>query len=458
MTAIALNQKTADISINVLVPRSAPVVEATPSLRAGGDTGNGDSGRKPGNPAKALKGLAVALVSLFFVGGGSYLAYNAIGHMKTFQDTDDAYITGHLHNISSRISGTVEKVLVEDNQHVDKGQVLAVLERQDFQVKVERALSAMKLAERQAHVAKESIVMASTTAEGHDISAQGGVSHAEAAISSSQAGVKQAMAQLDVSRTDVAAKEAELTRAEADFRRFDSLAKQGAVSEQQADLARRDFVVAGKAKEAAEERVHAVEASYQQAIQLVQSAHAALTQSKGQVQLARASAVQTNINQNQYEVATAAIDEARVALKEAVLNLSYTVITAPTTGRIGKKAVEVGQRIEPGQPILTIVSDELWVVANFKETQLSQMQKGRPVEIKIDSFPDQKFSGKVESVAPGSGSSFSVLPSDNATGNFTKIVQRVPVKIVFDRKSLGAYANRLVPGMSVVVGVNVAGK
>ncbi len=179
-------------------------------------------------------------------------------------------------------------------------------------------------------------------------------------------------------------------------------------------------------------------------------------QSQGQKQLAKASAVQTVVDKSQYDVAMAAVERARTALAEAQLNLSYASIVAPTAGRIGKKSVEAGQRIEPGQPLLTIVADNPWVVANFKETQLKKMHSGQSVDITIDSFPDHRFLGHVLSFSPASGASFAVLPSDNATGNFTKIVQRLPVKIILDPASVKGYEDKLAPGMSAVTSVNLS--
>ncbi len=174
------------------------------------------------------------------------------------------------------------------------------------------------------------------------------------------------------------------------------------------------------------------------------------------MQLARASAVQTRVTEQDYQTDLAAVEGAQAALNAARLDLSYTKIVAPISGRIGKKVVEEGQRVEPGQPLLTIVSDDPWVVANYKETQLKNMYAGQKVDIKIDSFPDHKFEGIVESFSPASGASFAVLPSDNATGNFTKIVQRIPVKILFTTDSIKGYASRLAPGLSVLTSVDVA--
>ena len=145
--------------------------------------------------------------------------------------------------------------------------------------------------------------------------------------------------------------------------------------------------------------------------------------------------------------------QAEASLEDAKLQLSYTVIKAPVSGRIGRKSVEAGQRVQIGQPLMAVVEDRPWVVANFKETQLAKMRAGQRVEVEIDTFPKHKFYGRVDSLAPGSGNEFALLPPDNATGNFTKIVQRIPVKVVLDDDSVRGYENLLSPGMSSVVTV-----
>jgi membrane fusion protein (multidrug efflux system) len=170
---------------------------------------------------------------------------------------------------------------------------------------------------------------------------------------------------------------------------------------------------------------------------------------------AEATALQTNVRQNEYAVARAAIDQAKVALNDAQLQLSYTNLKAPASGRIGRKSVEVGQRVQPGQPLLAIVENQVWVVANFKETQLKRMHPGQETEVKLDALPSHIFKGKVDSVAPASGAQFSLLPPDNATGNFTKIVQRIPVKVVLEPQSIKGFESLLTPGMSAVVSVTV---
>jgi membrane fusion protein (multidrug efflux system) len=166
--------------------------------------------------------------------------------------------------------------------------------------------------------------------------------------------------------------------------------------------------------------------------------------------------MQTNVNATQYDAARTHVTQAEAGLAEAKLLLSYTTITAPAAGRIGRKQVEVGQRLQPGQPLLAIVSNDVWVTANFKETQLERMRPGQPVDIKVDAFPSHHFKGYVDSFSPASGAHIALSPPENATGNYTKIVQRVPVKIVFDPASVKGFETALRPGMSVVPTVDLA--
>jgi membrane fusion protein (multidrug efflux system) len=179
-------------------------------------------------------------------------------------------------------------------------------------------------------------------------------------------------------------------------------------------------------------------------------ARAQLVEAQGKALFARAAGTETNVHRRQHEAAVAAIAQAESALEDAKLQFSYTEVRSPVAGRVGRKGVEAGQRLQPGQPLLAIVEDDFWVVANYKETQLTHMQPGQPVEITIDSFPEHTFRGHVDSMSPGTGAQFALLPPDNATGNFTKIVQRVPVKIHFERESIRGYESFIVPGMSVV--------
>ena len=337
---------------------------------------------------KLIGALIVVLMAVGFVG------YRWWNHMQGFVGTDNAYVTGHIHQISSRIAGTVSEVLVDDNQSVNHEQVLLKLDPRDNEVRLEQAKTQ--------------------------------VQQAEAQIAQNQAAIDQAEAQLKQADAQITQTQAQLEKATLDYNRAKNLFRDGlkAISNQELDAAKAAYDVAQGALTAAK---------------------ANQVGAKAQVQSAKAA----------QSVAMAKKQNTEASLKDAELQLSYTTIPAPTSGRIGHKTVEVGQRVQPGQALLAVADESTWVVANFKETQLAKMKPGQKVEIEVDALPGHRFTGKVESFSPASGAQFALLPPDNATGNFTKIVQRVPVKVVFDPESIRGFESRIVPGLSAVVDVAV---
>jgi membrane fusion protein, multidrug efflux system len=323
------------------------------------------------------------------------------------------------------------------------------------------------------------------------------VAEAQSAIPAAQAALAEAQAGIPAAQSQIAQIDANLSKAKADYARYQSLQTAGAAPLQQLDIARASYqtliaqrlaavqgVQQAKSKVAqAQEAIVAARAKLAQAQEgvakaksllsqsqsaLIQAksrvgqaqegvvkAKAQLTTSQGAVQQAQASTLQTDVNKSQYQAALATVAQSAVALKDAQLQLSYTTVVAPSSGKIGNKNVEVGQQIQAGTPLMAIVANQPWAIANFKETQLSKMHPGQKVEIAIDSFAKHPFIGRIESLSPASGAKFALLPPDNATGNFTKIVQRIPVKIVFDPDSIKGYESRVAPGMSATVTVTV---
>lgn len=291
--------------------------------------------------------------------------------------------------------------------------------------------------------------------------------------------------------------QANLVKTQADYRRYESLQQEGAIARQQLDASKAAYEVAQAQTTAAQQGIAQARARLSQAKEGVTAAQAAVAQaqegvkqaesqvaraqvgiataqakvavaqegittaaaklatSKGGLQQAEATGEQTKVSRSQYDAAKAAIGQSEASVKDAQLQLSYTNITAPAAGQIGRKSVEVGQRVQPGTPLMAIVSNDLWVIANFKETQLANMKPGQKVEIKLDAFGSRKFEGRLDSFSPASGAQFSLLPPDNATGNFTKVVQRIPVKVVFDAESIKGYESRIAPGMSASVNVEL---
>jgi membrane fusion protein (multidrug efflux system) len=404
---------------------------------------------RPGGRKKALLiwGGSTALVLLVLL-GVRYLLWAA-----HHESTDDAYLAGHVSPIGARITGTVQQVLIDDNQRVTEGQTLVVLDPNDYRVRLERAKAALDAASRQAETAEAAIRSTSESATAQTTQAKGSIGNAKATIQASKAAVMAAEAGVPRAEAQLNEANATLQREETDLHRYEDLYAKQQISRQALDHQRASYQVAAAGRAAAQEYVRQAQAQLAAAQQSVSEAESQLMKSEGGLQSAEAAQLETRVREGQFATAQSAVAEASAELENAQLQLSYTVIKAPVSGRIGKKLVEPGQRVQVGQPLLAIVEDRPWVVANFKETQLAKMRAGQPVEVEIDTFPKHKFYGRVDSLAPGSGSEFALLPSDNATGNFTKIVQRIPVKIVLDRASARGYENLISPGMSAVVTV-----
>ena len=389
-----------------------------------------------------------SVLVLLLVFGVRYLIWSA--HHET---TDDAYLAGHLHPISARISDTVQRVSITDNQHVVEGQTLVILDPNDYKVRLDEAQAALDAAGKQVQTAAAAINTTSQSATAQTTQAQGAIAEANASIQASKAAV--IAAEAGVPRAEAQLQQANATskREEVDRGRYQDLYSKEQVSKQTLDHQRASYEVAVAGKAAAQEQVRQAQAQLIAAQQGVARAEAQLTSSKGGLQSAQATKLETRVRDGQFATAQATMAQAEASLEDARLQLSYTIIKAPVSGRVGRKSVEAGQRVQIGQPLMAVVEDHPWVVANFKETQLAKMRAGQRVEIEIDAFPKHKFNGRVDSLAPGSGNEFALLPPDNATGNFTKIVQRIPVKIVLDDDSVRGYENLLSPGMSSIVTV-----
>jgi membrane fusion protein (multidrug efflux system) len=396
-----------------------------------------------------LAGLGVAAMAAGIFG------FRWWQYASTHVSTDDAYVQGNAHPVSSRINGTVAEVLVDDNQQVKKGQLLVKLDPRDYQVQLQQSKASLEATQRQANAAQSNINYASRNAAGGIAQAQGNVTNAQAAVGTAQAGVEEAKAGIPAAQAQVAQAEANLQKLRVDYQRYQSLYQQGAIPRQQLDAAKAAYQVAVADQNAALQGVAQAKAGLTQAQQNVAQAQAKLAAAKGSLLQAQAGNAQTQVNRSQYEAAQAAIAQSQAQLNNSKLQLSYANIIAPTGGRVGNKTVEVGQRVQPGTPLMAIVDNNNWVVANFKETQLEKMHPGQPVEIDMDAFPHHHFTGHVQSFAPGSGATFALLPPDNATGNFTKVVQRIPVKVTFDSQSIKGYESRITPGMSAVVSVEL---
>jgi membrane fusion protein (multidrug efflux system) len=410
----------------------------------------------PPNPSHQhprRKWILFGLLGIGLIAGASF-GYRWWRDASTHESTDDAYVTSYIHPINARINGTVVDVEVDDNQQVSQGTLLVKLDPRDHAVARQKSAAALALAEQQAAVAQANIGVTAANALGQTTEAQGNIDAAAATVSTAEAALAEAQAGVPAAQAQLAQVKANLIKAELDYKRYTALATEGAVAQEQADTARAVYQSTLAQYNAINEQIKQAQARVVQAQKNLSNAQAKLNSTQGNLQQANATAKQTEVNRRQYKAAQAAIAQSKAELKNADLQLSYSSIVAPISGRIGNKTIQVGQRVQPGQTLMSVVQLTPWIVANFKETQLENMQPGQTVEIKIDAFPHHSFKGKVDSLSPASGAKFALLPPDNATGNFTKIVQRIPVKIVFDPASIRGYESRIAPGMSVVVTVD----
>jgi membrane fusion protein (multidrug efflux system) len=398
--------------------------------------------RKRSNATKYFAMLAGALVISSAVGVG-WWAF-AGGR----EETEDSYVDGDITTISSRVAGTVTAVSVSDNQNVTVNEPLVKLDPSDYQARVDQLASALNVAQKQTLANQSKIGQSTDSAQGQAMQANAGIASSDANLDHAKAALLAAQAQVHQSASHVQQQQAQIAFATNDFNRYKMLVQAGAVTKQQYDQSLESLQVAEAQLKQAQDALDQDNRKVVEAQADVKDATAKQLTSKGQYMNAMAAEKQTAIDQHTYQSSLASTDQAKFDLKQAQLQLDYTNINAPVEGRIGRRSVEVGQRVEVGQALMSIVQPNPWITANFKETQLNKMKIGRQVEIRIDAFPGKVFKGKVDSFSPASGAKFSVLPPDNATGNFTKVVQRIPVKVVFDKDSLGLYASRISPGMS----------
>jgi len=362
-------------------------------------------------------------------------------HSTFTEDTDDAQVSGHLIQVSSRIGGQVLKVDVEENQVVKAGDTIAELDPKDFDVAVENAQAALANAQANAAAANVNIPLTSANT-GSNLSSAG------ADVSGAHASVSQAQQQLQGSIAQVAQAQASLTKAEADLTRYQPLVEKDVISKQQWDAA-----VA--ARDGAKAALDSAQAGQRAANDAIRVARDRESQSVAQLNYAKTGPQQVAVQTARAKAALAQVEQAQAQLDQAELNLGYTKIVAPANGIITRKSVEVDQNVAAGQNLLTLVSlDDLWITANFKETQLRQMEAGQPVEIEVDAT-GKTYHGKITQIGGATGSVLSLFPPENATGNYVKVVQRVPVRIDFTDLKNEDPKQELRPGLSVEPKVRV---
>lgn len=362
------------------------------------------NGEARASKKKKNKKFGLILMVILVIGGGAGLLFYI--HSLHHESTENAQVEANISPVISRVPGYIEKVMVQDNERVKAGDTLLVLDDRDFVLKVKEAEAALAMAQSNLEVARQGVDVGKNQA----YAASAGVLAADASIEAAK--VRQ-------------------WRASKDFERYENLWKDHSITEQQYEQALAE-------KQAADRQLELLQ----------KQRDIALRQSK-------TSSSQSTVTNSQVAVAEAAVQQREAALEEARLNLSYTAIVAKTDGQLSAVDVEPGQLIQAGQALFNLVNtDKYWVVANFKETQLNRMQIGQEVEVTIDAFPGHTFPAKVGSFAPATGNTFALLPADNATGNFVKVVQKIPVKIVFDA-STDPLMDKIKPGMNADVDVHI---
>jgi membrane fusion protein (multidrug efflux system) len=357
-------------------------------------------------------------------------------YLASYEATDDAQVDGHVNSVSARVSGHVVSLNVQDNQYVEKGTVLVEIDPSDYEVAVAQARAEYADAEAQASVAGINVPIT-------NVNTSSQVSGAQAGVSGAQAGIAAARQQLDAAKAQIAEADANNTKAQNDLVRYKLLIDKQEISQQQYDQAVASAQAAAATLKAARANADAYAAQIEQAQSKLQQANADLRNAGTAPQTMRAMHARA-------ESAQAFANQKKAALDQAELNLQYTKVIAPVSGAVSNRTVEVGQNVQPGQEMMKVIplgEGDLWVTANFKETQLKKMKPGLPADISVDAT-GKTYKGHVDSIAGASGARFSLLPPENATGNYVKVVQRIPVKIVFDRDETKGHELR--PGMSVV--------
>jgi membrane fusion protein (multidrug efflux system) len=407
-------------------------------------------------------GVALAVLAAIAYGGWAWVDAR---HRVT---TDDAHVEGTIVTISARVPGPVARVHVRDNEDVQSGQLLVEIDPRDHQIRVDQARAALAMATAEARGARSEVPLARESTESRLQQARAAVAAARAAVDVSGAEADEARARAESRRAAVAAAQADVALAESvaertrlDLERASRLVTQGLIAAQEHDAARTGARSALATLDAVRRRLGQAERDADAADVETRRRAFSVQQAERRVEEAEAMMADASSQQAQVPVkeaaagrAGASVEQAQAELAAAELQLAKTRIVAPLSGTIAKKTVEPGQMVQVGQPLLAIVPlESVWVVANFKETQVGRVRPGQAATILVDTFPDRVFRGRVDSISAGTGARFSLLPPENASGNWVKVVQRVPVKIVLEEYRANPHLLRA--GMSATVTIDV---
>jgi membrane fusion protein (multidrug efflux system) len=406
----------------------------------------------PPEPPKGLKSPKVRRL----LGAAALLVIVAVValflYYRNRESTDDAQVDGHITPIAAKISGRIGEVLVHDNEPVKAGQVLVKIDPRDYQAALDSAKAALALAQSEAQSANVDVPRTRENVASGNSNASAGLLGAEADLARAQAAYSQAQnSDLSFAQANVAKSRANAQLAQADLDRYKPLMDKGEISKQQYDAAKANADASASALKAEEEKIAQAQSSIQIAKAQLNAAQARVAQARAGVSAARADTQQISMRSADAQGKQAKVQQAQAMVDAAQLNLSYAEIVAPIDGVVTHKQVEAGQIVQAGQGLMVVVPlQDVWVTANFKETQLKKMQAGQKAEVHVDTY-GRTFDGHVDSIAGATGAVLSLLPPENATGNYVKVVQRIPVKIVLD--PMGSDKAVLRPGMNVDVTV-----
>jgi membrane fusion protein (multidrug efflux system) len=406
-----------------------------------------------------------ALAALGAIGWGGSAWYASFTRVST----DDAYVEGSITPMSAKVGGHVVEMLVRDNQSVKRGELLLRVDPRDYQARLEQARAAVAVAQATILAARSELPLARDGSRAQVAETRASLEALQSVVRTTESAAEESRARLEARRAAVGARRAEVAAAESAHRktsleieRMRRLMKDDYVSRREHDDAQAAFDNATALLEASRRRLAEAEREEQQVQaelaargHAIEAARQKVAEGRGTLSRAQSQLHQVPVKEAEITRAEAALKQAQADVALAELQLAYTEVRAPIDGVVSKRSVEVGQVVQVGQPLLALVPlHEVWVLANFKETQLSRVRPGMRVEVQIDSYPGKTFTGVVESISAGTGSRFSLLPPENATGNWVKVVQRVPVKIVLDRREAGN-PPPLRAGMSAVVTIKV---
>lgn len=419
-------------------------------------------------PSKKRTVFTFILTIVAILGGFKLWSY--ISYSQTHIDTDNAYIIGHIVPVNAKVAGHVEKIFFEDNKWVKEGDVLVTLEKQDFQVKVNQAKANLETAKQELSAIKSSYDLQKNLSQIEISQAKMGLTQSVSKRAQvdqteieNQSNVDSVKAQVSSAIADLKVVELQKKQDAENYHRNQDLNKQGAINKQSLEDSKTKLDISNSRVVSAKQKISQLQELVRSSNQKVVGIKNTKVQSSQDVNLSQENVKKAIVNANtiklkydQIKAQEARVKQSEAALSEANIKLSYTTIKSSVSGLISKRNVEIGQTISENQSLLSIIPlknrKDLWIIANLKETQLKGIKIGENVEIKVDAYPDLSIEGKVDSIGGGTGAVFSLLPPDNATGNFTKVVQRVPVKITFDKWD-DKLASMLRPGLSTSVSI-----